>query len=122
SIIFPQKQKLSAIDVLSRTFLWKERLDFNHSTSHGVGHFLNVHEHPPLNSETLSANQVISIEPGYYKEDSYGIRIEDLVYVTETDGFNKFESLTVVPFHYNLIDMNMLSDEERGVINEYNRF
>ncbi|KCZ78679.1 hypothetical protein H311_00287, partial [Anncaliia algerae PRA109] len=106
----------------ARVFLWQNQLNYEHGTSHGVGHFLNVHESPPEYNESLKPNQVLSIEPGYYLKDKYGIRIEDLVYVSKENDFLKFNSLTVVPFHMKLIDKSMLTKEEINQINEYSLF
>ncbi|KCZ79304.1 hypothetical protein H312_03309 [Anncaliia algerae PRA339] len=122
NIYIPQKTKLSAIDAIARVFLWQNQLNYEHGTSHGVGHFLNVHESPPEYNESLKPNQVLSIEPGYYLKDKYGIRIEDLVYVSKENDFLRFNSLTVVPFHMKLIDESMLTKEEINQINEYSKF
>lgn len=111
------------IDARSRSFLREEEKDFAHSVSHGVGHFLNVHECPPsvnrLSKDKIQANVVISNEPGYYLEGKYGIRIENLIFSKETEeGKKYFNNFTTVPYDVDLIEKSMLSNEEIQFINE----
>jgi Xaa-Pro aminopeptidase len=106
-------------------------LDYDHGTGHGVGSFLSVHEGPQriakqFNGHALQAGMVISNEPGFYKDDSYGIRCENLVVVKEAqqnheDGpaMFQFESLTVAPFDIRLVDTSLLNQEETAWINDY---
>lgn len=114
----------SVLDGLARIDLWREKLDFGHSTGHGVGHFLCVHECPPfisMSPGTLKPGQVFSIEPGFYKEGEYGIRIENLVYLKDIgDKFNDIINLTLVPYQLKLIDTSMLDDEEIAYFNMIN--
>jgi Xaa-Pro aminopeptidase len=96
-----------------------------------VGSFLSVHEGPQrigkqFNGHALRAGMVISNEPGFYKDDAYGIRCENLVVVKEAqlsheDGppMFQFEALTVVPFDTRLVDAGMLNKEETAWINDY---
>jgi Xaa-Pro aminopeptidase len=74
------------VDAAVRGVLRRAKLDrfFTHSTGHGVG--LEIHEPPRLGkqqSEKLEPGMVITIEPGIYIPDKGGIRIEDMVLVTE---------------------------------------
>jgi Xaa-Pro aminopeptidase len=133
--IFPKGTRGSQLDSFARRPLWEAGCDFAHGTGHGVGAFLAVHEGPqrisPVGSsqsggdEPLVAGMIISNEPGYYKPDEYGIRIENLVLVVEKPvaGGDKetlgFETLTYVPIDKRLIDARMLSDREREWLNDY---
>jgi Xaa-Pro aminopeptidase len=88
TVRFPEGTQGIQLDVLARQFLWQNDLNYGHGTGHGVGHFLNVHESPPaigprrMGGE-LKAGMVISNEPGVYHTGEYGIRIENLMLVTE---------------------------------------
>ena len=118
---FPLKKSStgSKVDQSARKFLKKIKLDYPHGTGHGVGYFLNVHEGPQSFSKNNKVNlrdgMIISNEPGYYKEGSFGIRIENLIYINQ----NKFEELTVVPIEKDLINKKMLSKNEINWINKY---
>ena len=57
--------------------------NFTHSLGHGVG--IDIHEAPYYNREPLAAGQVITVEPGVYFDGDFGIRIEDMVKITQ-DG------------------------------------
>jgi len=109
----------SKIDKSARKFLKKIKLDYPHGTGHGVGYFLNVHEGPQSFSKNNKVNlrdgMIISNEPGYYKEGSFGIRIENLIYINQ----NKFEELTMVPIEKDLINKKMLNKNEINWINKY---
>ncbi|KAM0677946.1 hypothetical protein BDAP_001426 [Binucleata daphniae] len=122
--IIPKKSSSSVLDTLSRSHIWKYMYDYPHSTGHGVGHFLNVHESPPSvsgNGDKLSPDMVFSIEPGYYKESDYGIRIEDLV-VTKNKGkdFIEMINLTFTPLQKKMILEDMLSPEHKTYLQNYN--
>lgn len=124
---FPQNTSGIRLDAICRSILWNCGLDYNHGTGHGVGCFLNVHEGPQSmsvssSSYPLKPNMVLSIEPGYYKENEFGIRIENLVYVTEDEnnnGFLKFKPLTLAPIDFRLIDEYLLDNGEKEWINRY---
>ncbi len=128
---FPAGTTGSALDTLARAPLWAAGLDYDHGTGHGVGSYLGVHEGPQRiakvpNTVALRAGMIVSNEPGYYKTGAYGIRIENLQYVTEPaeiDGGERpmlgFEVLTLAPYDRRLIDEFMLTDEERGQVNAY---
>lgn len=126
---FPADTGGIRLDVLARAPLWREGKDYKHGTGHGVGCFGNVHEGPNRISSGGSTygfkqNMITSIEPGYYKENAYGIRIENLVYTKETalnSGFLKFEPLTLVPIDKKLIDVYLLDEGERDWLNDYHK-
>lgn len=119
------------LDVLAKQFLWQHGESFYHGTGHGVGCRLNVHEGPHRISSALIdvpllPGMVTSDEPGLYKEGRYGIRIENLIAVrdeetTEFGDFLSFEVLTLVPYEKRLIDMSLITDDEREQINSYHR-
>jgi Xaa-Pro aminopeptidase len=128
---FPKGTCGRQLDILARQPLWEIGDDYDHGTGHGVGCFLNVHEGPQriskFGSDTaLQLGMVLSNEPGYYKTDAYGIRIENLVLVCEskleTDRlFYCFETLTLVPFDLSLIMTEWLVGAERDWINDYHQ-
>ena len=111
----------SKIDFDARKYLKKIKLDYPHGTGHGVGYFLNVHEGPQSISKNsqikLKDGMIISNEPGYYKDGSFGIRIENLVYIKK----NKFIELTLAPIEKNLIDKSILSSTEIKWLNNYHK-
>lgn len=122
---YKRDEKYSEIDRIAREYLKNEDKSFGHATGHGVGHFLCVHEHPPTvgpNSEILiKENHVFSIEPGYYKENEYGIRIENLVFSKlENDNYS-LVNMTMVPYQLSILDMEMLTAEEKSFINSFNK-
>ena len=127
--IFPDGATGAQLDTLARQFLWQAGIDFEHGTGHGVGSYLSVHEGPAriskLGSTPLRRGMIVSNEPGYYKTDSFGIRIENLVLVTAAEvagaekPMNGFETLTFAPIDRRLIDVPMLSAEERDWLNHY---
>jgi Xaa-Pro aminopeptidase len=128
---FPRGTTGTQLDVLARQYLWQEGFDYDHGTGHGVGCFLSVHEGPhriakTANDTALVAGMIVSNEPGYYKQDCYGIRCENLLVVKECDDIEAgeipmlgFEALTLVPFDLRLVDPKLLSDDERNWLNDY---
>ena len=124
---FPEHTGGVKLDVISRSVMWQYGLDYKHGTGHGVGSFLNVHEGPQSistsgNNYPLKPNMVVSIEPGYYKENDFGIRIENLVYVKKsTSGFLNFVPLTLVPIDFRLIDKYLLNEREIKWLNKYHK-
>jgi Xaa-Pro aminopeptidase len=122
---FPVGLDGAQLDPLARQFLWHDGVDFAHGTGHGVGHYLSVHEGPASISQrgrgvALCSGMVLSIEPGFYKPDAYGIRIENLALVVETGpGLFAFENLTWVPYERALIALEALSPDEIGWIDAY---
>ena len=124
--IFPKGTKGMDLDPLARKYLLEIGLNYSHGTGHGVGSFLGVHEGPqnisPLGSEEIRKGMIISNEPGYYKENEYAIRIENLIYVKEDKKNNNllyFETLTMSPIDKSLIDKNLLNIEEKNWLNNY---
>ncbi|HNS43158.1 MAG TPA: M24 family metallopeptidase C-terminal domain-containing protein, partial [Taishania sp.] len=128
---FPKGTRGVQLDTLARMALWNEGKDYNHGTGHGVGCFMNVHEGPQnirkdLNPQELLPGMVVSNEPGYYVENKYGIRHENLVVVkewkkTEWNTFYEFETLTFCPFFKNSIIKELLTAEEIQWLNDYHR-
>ena len=129
--IFPKGTSGHQLDSLARQYLWEHGLDYDHGTGHGVGHFLNVHEGPQGvgkggSNVPLDKGMVISNEPGYYLENRYGIRCENLVFVKKDDSKNgslffQFEDLTMAPFDKRLFDMDLLTDSDILWINDYHK-
>ena len=129
--IFPLGAKDNVLDCITRRELWRYGLEYKHGTGHGVGHFSGVHEMPPSLSEggrgVFEPDMVLSIEPGYYLENAYGIRIENLVktVLIEEAPFNrkflKFEALTLSPIDKRLVDKYLLNKDELEYLNNYNQ-
>jgi Xaa-Pro aminopeptidase len=127
--VFPDGTTGAQLDSLARQFLWQAGLDFEHGTGHGVGSYLSVHEGPAriskLGTTPLKRGMILSNEPGYYKTDAYGIRIENLELVIGTDvaaaekPLNAFETLTLAPIDRRLIEVSMLSAAELQWLNDY---
>ncbi|OAA58397.1 xaa-pro aminopeptidase [Niveomyces insectorum RCEF 264] len=134
--VFPKGTTGFALDAFARQFLWQEGLDYRHGTGHGVGSYLNVHEGPigigtrkQYAEVALAAGNVTSIEPGFYEDGAYGIRIENMALVREvqtTHAFGDkpylgFEHVTMVPYCRALIDTALLTDKEKDWLNDYNQ-
>ena len=111
------------IDARGRKFLKKEGLDYAHGTGHGVGFFLNVHEGPQsiskYNSIKIEKGMILSNEPGYYKKNNFGIRIENLVYVKQLKNKLYFENLTLAPIEKDLINYKLLNKIEKDYLFKY---
>jgi len=111
------------IDNRARKFLKESNLDYAHGTGHGVGFFLNVHEGPQsiskINKVKIKQGMILSNEPGYYKKNNYGIRIENLVYVNKKDKSLFFENLTMVPIEKDLINYDLLTASEKNYLFKY---
>ncbi|SFU48794.1 Xaa-Pro aminopeptidase [Aliiroseovarius crassostreae] len=124
---FPQGTQGHHIDAICRRPLWDLGLDYDHGTGHGIGHRLSVHEHPqrigkPVSPVDLSPGMVLSIEPGYYKADHYGIRIENLFdIVQEDDGFMSFRNMTFAPIQTDMLIMDALTVGERVWLEAYHK-
>ena len=129
SAVFPDGTAGAQLDTLARQFLWQAGIDFEHGTGHGVGSYLSVHEGPAriskLGTTPLKRGMILSNEPGYYKTDGYGIRIENLELVIAADvagaekPMNAFETLTLAPIDRRLIEVAMLSPAERDWLDAY---
>ncbi|MCP1967850.1 Xaa-Pro aminopeptidase [Bradyrhizobium elkanii] len=127
--IFPDGTTGAQLDTLARQYLWQAGIDFEHGTGHGVGSYLSVHEGPAriskLGTTPLKRGMILSNEPGYYKTDAFGIRIENLELVIGTDiagaekPVNAFETLTLAPIDRRLIEVSMLSPDELAWLNDY---
>jgi Xaa-Pro aminopeptidase len=123
--IFKKGTTGANLEILARKYLWKHGIDYNHSTGHGVGGFLNVHEGPQgismRNHQPLMEGMILSNEPGCYFENEYGIRIENLMIVKQSkfEGYLEFETISLAPFCHTLIDWKMLATEEIKWIREY---
>ena len=111
------------IDIRARKFLKKDGLDYAHGTGHGVGFFLNVHEGPQsiskYNSIKIKKGMILSNEPGFYKKNHFGIRIENLVYVKQTNSNLYFENLTLAPIEKQLINYKLLDRVEKNYLFKY---
>ena len=128
---FPKGTRGYQIDTLARQHLWAEGYDYDHGTGHGVGHFLSVHEGPASISKKqidvpLTEGMVLSNEPGYYRADAFGIRIENLELVVETPTQGdfpvlSFESLTRCPIDKRNINVDMLTRPELAWLNDYHQ-
>jgi Xaa-Pro aminopeptidase len=133
--VFPQGTVGGQLDGFARQFLWAAGVDYAHGTGHGVGSFLSVHEGPQRiakitgaqagSDQELLPGMILSNEPGYYKEGAYGIRIENLVLVERREiagaegDYLGFETLTFAPLDKALVEVSLLTDEERDWWNGY---
>jgi Xaa-Pro aminopeptidase len=128
--VFPDGTAGAQLDPFARQHLWTAGLDFDHGTGHGVGSYLSVHEGPPrlskLGGTALKRGMILSNEPGYYKSGAYGIRIENLVLVTDAEpvpdsekALNAFETLTLAPIDLRLVSPTMLTAAENAWLNAY---
>jgi Xaa-Pro aminopeptidase len=111
------------IDLRARKFLKKDNLDYSHGTGHGVGFFLNVHEGPQsiskFNTIKIREGMILSNEPGYYKKNSFGIRIENLLFVKKRNKNIFFENLTLAPIEKELINYKLLTSIEKNYLFKY---
>lgn len=120
-------ESFKRVDEEGRKPLKEDNKTFCHGLSHGVGHFLNVHENPPIISSfidfPIDTNFVFSIEPGYYKDGEYGVRVENLVYTKLNEKNNSIEIInyTMVPYDLNLLDISSLTYKEKIYLNEFNK-
>ncbi|QKG80199.1 aminopeptidase P family protein [Tenuifilum thalassicum] len=127
---FPRGTRGSQLDTYARMGLWERGLNYGHGTGHGVGYFLNVHEGPqqirPENHLPIEQGMVMSNEPGIYKPNKYGIRIENLIACvekqnTEFGSFLGFETLTLCPIDIKAVDVNLLNSKEKDWLNSYHQ-
>ena len=133
---FPEGTTGFQLDAIARYQIWKSGLDYRHGTGHGVGSFLNVHEGPHCITFRISANDVplkpgmtVTNEPGYYEDNDFGIRIENIMLVKEVKGLKNFgdkkyfgfENITMVPIDIRLLDMDLLSQDDIKYINTFHK-
>ena len=130
---FPKGTTGGQLDILARQYLWADGVDYAHGTGHGVGAYLSVHEGPQRIAafggfnEPLVPGMICSNEPGYYKTDEFGIRIENLVLIEKREiaGAEQemlgFETLTFAPLDRSLIDVAMLSSTQRQWVDDYHQ-
>ncbi|XP_033920219.1 xaa-Pro aminopeptidase 2 isoform X1 [Melopsittacus undulatus] len=129
-LVFPPNTAGRVIESFARRPLWEVGLNYGHGTGHGIGNFLSVHEWPvgfQSNNVPLTAGMFTSIEPGYYQDGEFGIRIEDVALVVEAQTehqsgekpFLTFEVVSLVPYDRNLIDISLLSPEQIRYLNTY---
>jgi Xaa-Pro aminopeptidase len=128
---FPEGTTGSQLDVLARHALWQAGCDYDHGTGHGVGSYLSVHEGPQRiakmpNTIALKPGMILSNEPGYYKTGAYGIRVENLIVVTEPAqilGGDRpmmgFETITLAPIDRNLIEPSLMTAQEIAWLDAY---
>ena len=123
---FPAGTRGYQLDSIARFNLWNDGLDYNHGTGHGVGSFLGVHEGPQsisknTNNVSLKPGMIISNEPGFYKNKSFGIRIENLVLVKKSlfNNYFEFETLSLFPYELKLISFNLLNSAQKDWIHQY---
>ncbi|WP_270991411.1 aminopeptidase P family protein [Campylobacter upsaliensis] len=135
--IFPKNIAMPLLDAITRQPLWEEQLDYIHGTGHGVGYFLNVHEGPqvlsyfaPVLEKTRAKEGMLtSIEPGIYKAEKWGVRLENLVVNTKVENpknsaygeFLYFKPVTLCPFELSCIDVNLLDEKEKKWLNAYHQ-
>lgn len=130
---YPKGTTGQQLDAFARQYLWQHGFDYDHGTGHGVGHFLSVHEGPQrigknLNAIALMPGMVLSNEPGYYRTDSFGIRLENLVVVQHCEALKgaeremyEFDALTLIPMDARLIDKSLLTQGEIDWFNAYHQ-
>ena len=130
---FPKGTRGTQLDVLARQFLWAEGMTYGHGTGHGVGHFMGCHEGPQNirtdnNPNPLQVGNICSDEPGIYRTNEYGIRIENLIAVREAkdlgahatgETFYEFETLTLCPYDTHMMELDRMTAEEIQWVNDY---
>lgn len=122
------------LDYIAREPFWRQHLNYNHGTGHGVGYLGNIHEPPQRfhwkysanGCQALEKNMVITDEPGIYIEGSHGIRIENELLVCEGEKneygqFMHFEHLTFVPIDLDALEPGLMTEKERQLLNSYHR-
>lgn len=112
------------LDEIARKYVKEKGLDYKHGTGHGLGHFLNVHEHPRrvFNEKTkIYENMTFSNEPGIYLEGEFGLRIENIVRSVKEGDKLTFKNFTMVPYEKELIDFDQLSEDELNYLKDYHQ-
>ncbi|XP_036126713.1 xaa-Pro aminopeptidase 2 [Molossus molossus] len=126
-LIFPAATSGLMLEAFARKALWDVGLNYGHGTGHGIGNFLCVHEWPVgfhSSGLTMGKGMFTSIEPGYYQDGEFGIRLEDVALVVEAKTkypgtYLTFEVVSLVPYDRNLIDVSLLSSEQLQYLNRY---
>ena len=136
NVKFPYGCHGDNFDLAARELLWREGLDFNHGTGHGVGYLLNVHERPNgvrwrvvperQDNAVFEEGMVTSDEPGLYFEGKFGIRTENLMLCVKAEKneygqFMQFENLTWVPIDRDAIDTKWMEKRDIELLNTYHR-
>ena len=130
---FPKGTRGNQLDVLARQYMWTEGVTYGHGTGHGVGHFMGCHEGPQNirtdnNPNPLQVGNICSDEPGIYRTNEYGIRIENLIAVRESTNLSdhttgetylEFETLTMCYYDINMIDLSRMTEQEIAWLNNY---
>ncbi|XP_043830803.1 xaa-Pro aminopeptidase 2 [Dromiciops gliroides] len=126
-LVFPSSTSGRVVEAFARRALWEAGLNYGHGTGHGIGNFLSVHEWPvgfQSNNIAMTKGMFTSIEPGYYQDGEFGIRIEDVALVVEAQtkyggSYLTFEVLSLVPYSRNLIDTSLLLPDQLKYLNQY---
>ncbi len=122
---FPRNIRAFEIDLFIRKYLSKLNISYNHGTGHGVGNFGDVHEKYPIISprskDILVKNALFSIEPGYYVEGQFGLRIENLYVTKNINNSLKLKNITLVPYDLDLVNFKLITKFERNYIKKYHR-
>ena len=124
-----------SLDYAAREAFWRQNLNFNHGTGHGVGYLGNIHEGParffwrvpPDKAQkipTLEPGMIITDEPGIYIENSHGIRTENELLIVKGEKnqygqFLHFETLTYVPIDLDAVHIEQMTERERNLLNVY---
>ena len=120
---FNEKTTGKALDKLARKFLNEKKFDYSHGTGHGIGSYLSVHEGPlsisKKSNSRLKPGMLLTNEPGFYKINEYGIRLENVILVFKKNRFLNFKVLTLAPIDINLLDVKLLNIKEKTWINNY---
>ncbi|XP_043913001.1 xaa-Pro aminopeptidase 2 [Protopterus annectens] len=129
-LIFPAGTSGRNMEIIARRTLWDVGLNYGHGTGHGIGNFLCIHEWPvgfQSNNINMQKGMFTSIEPGYYHDNEFGIRIEDVVLVVDADvkynfseqSYLRFETISLVPYNRRLIDTSIMRREQVDYLNQY---
>ncbi|XP_046528611.1 xaa-Pro aminopeptidase 2 [Equus quagga] len=126
-LVFPAATSGRMVEAFARKALWDVGLNYYHGTGHGIGNFLCVHEWPvgfQSSNIAMAKGMFTSIEPGYYQDGEFGVRIEDIALVVEAETkypgtYLAFEVVSLVPYDRNLIDVSLLSPEQLQYVNRY---
>ncbi|MBK1992245.1 aminopeptidase P family protein [Campylobacter sp. 2018MI35] len=135
--IFPKNISMPLLDSITRKPLWEHQINYNHGSGHGVGYFLSVHEGPqnlsyttmPSLKNQTKKGMISSLEPGIYRKDKWGIRLENLAIILDIEkakeqefgNYLYFETLTLCPFERKCIDIKLLNSKEKKWLNNYHK-